>query len=529
MSKPKKATHAAVTRFIETYLPLKENDVQRLYHVPRNPRYDPETAVVEQIVLSVTPTPGVYSLVGQPPDESSTGSPALFPQIYPRPPRTLCFLHRPFNLDRRSVRKGTLVLSSHTSFDEILTVGWNTALAERLGMNTTDCLCVQGYKGDPERKIGSIGQTFITLEALMSCIQGEFGVSELAYAGLSDEVRIVAIMNAFNEGEVHRVVEMAKEQGWLGPGDDCRHVLYLTGQPRVSGLDAAKAMGMSVACVGHRQAEDWGIRYLGEELRRAFPNAQVEEVYEEEIPIVKEKKQPVVQGVLCAVAKTTKRIVTAGRSKPVAMQGSNETDPKSLVSNEATSILRGRPGRLSQPLTFTVRACPSKYDVSLYYTRHVLQLISEGRAADVEDDGNPTELLLPWLFCGSVVSKLRIEDLSSTKLPPGSPIKDGAAFRAFYERTMRQLHYDSTVVVRLLLDTSVKDDPFAVASFWGEIGIHLRPFARMIKFRFVFVVTPQNYGHCKQLASEPAAFPTWFTEDMWVVEVSNGRCDPAVD
>lgn len=295
MSRPKKPTHAAVTRFVETFLPPKENDVQRLYHTPRNPRYDPETAVVEQIVLSVTPTPGVYSLIGYPLDESTIGATTLLPRIYPRPPRTLCFLHRPFQLDRRSVRKGTLVLSSHTSFDEVLTVGWNTVLAERLGMATADCLCVQGYKGDPERKIGIIGLVSKSLDVVLSQVQNEFGASELAHEGSSDEIRIIAIMNAFNEDEVHRVLAMAQERGWITEGEDGGHLLYLTGQPRVSGMEAAKALGMSVACVGHRQGEDWGIQFLGQELRNAFPGARVEEVYEEEIPVVREKKVPVTQ------------------------------------------------------------------------------------------------------------------------------------------------------------------------------------------------------------------------------------------
>lgn len=294
MSRPKKITHAAVTRFVETILPLKENDVQRLYHVPRNPRYDAETAIVEQIVLSVTPTPGVYSLIGYPSDDNNVGFAA---QIYPRPPRTICFLHRPFNLDRRSVRKGTLILSSHTSFDEVLTVGWNTALAQRLDMDTGNCLCVQGYKGDPERRIGVIGQITVPLQELLIRIQQQFGVSELAHVGFSDEIRFVAIMNAFNEGEVHRVFQIAQERGWIVPDEDGRHLLYLTGQSRVSGLEAAKALGMSVACVGHRQAEDWGVRYMGETLRKAFPSARVREIYEEEIQVVKEK-EPAVQNLV---------------------------------------------------------------------------------------------------------------------------------------------------------------------------------------------------------------------------------------
>ncbi|KAF1830407.1 hypothetical protein BDW02DRAFT_573047 [Decorospora gaudefroyi] len=295
MSRPKKPSHAAVTCFVDSLLPLKENDVQRLYHVPRHPRYDPDSAVVDQIVLSVTPTPGVYSLIGYPLDESAAGSTAPFPRIHARPPRTLCFLHRPFTLDRRSVRTGTLVFASHTAFDEVLTVGWNTALAERLGMDVRDSLCVQGYKGDVGRKIGIVSQVSVTVGTLLDRIQGEFGTSELALGGRSDEIRVVAIMNAFNESEVHRVLDMTRQQGWVAPDEDGRHLLYLTGQPRISGLEAAKTLGMSVACVGHRQAEEWGIQYLATRLRSAFPDAHVEEVYEEEIPVMRAKKEVVVQ------------------------------------------------------------------------------------------------------------------------------------------------------------------------------------------------------------------------------------------
>jgi putative NIF3 family GTP cyclohydrolase 1 type 2 len=298
MQKSRKATHAAVSRFIASVLPLKENDVPRLYHVPRNPRYDPETAVVEHVVLSVTATPGVYSLIGYPHDEASIDADAPVLITLRRPPRTLCFLHRPFDLDRRSVRTGTLVLSSHTSFDEVLTVGWNPSLAERLGFDVNASLCVQGYKGkggwDPDRRIGIIGQVSQHRDLLVRRIEQEFGPVELAREGLSDEIHVVAIMNAFNQEQVHRVTEMAQQAGWIPPDDDGRHMLYLTGQPRVAGLEAAQALGISVACVGHRQAEDWGIRYMAVQLRTAFPGVSVEEVYEEEVPVIREKKVRVV-------------------------------------------------------------------------------------------------------------------------------------------------------------------------------------------------------------------------------------------
>ncbi|KAF2856736.1 hypothetical protein T440DRAFT_7047 [Plenodomus tracheiphilus IPT5] len=285
-----KPTHTIVNDYINLLLPLKENDVSRAYHVPRSPRYDPDTAVVEQIVLSVTPTPGVYSLIGHPFDRSTTGPTRPYPQIYPRRPRTICFLHRPFELDRRNVRSGTLVLSSHTSFDEVLTVGWNPVLAGRLGLNVAEASCIQGYKGDLERKIGIVGEVSLLRAQLLRDVQAEFGGVEFALEGLSDAIHVVAIMNAFNEEEVHRVLEVAHARGWIPREESGENILYITGQPRVAGLEAAKLLGMSVVCVGHRQAEDWGIRYIAAQLRNTFPTIRVEEVYEEEIPIVRKAK-----------------------------------------------------------------------------------------------------------------------------------------------------------------------------------------------------------------------------------------------
>ncbi len=284
MQKPKKVTHATIRRFIDTILPPKANDVTRLYHVPRNPRYDPQTAIADQIILSVAPTPSVYSFIGQSGFGVETESNA--PKFPPgkHPPRTLCFLHRPFKLDRRRVRGGTLILSSHTSFDEILTVGWNVVLAKQLGMNVDESFCIQGYKGDVNRKIGIVGQASVPRDTLIKYVQEEFRTTELIHKGLSSEIRIIAIMNAFHEDEVRRVLEIAQQRGWIEsnvitPG---QQILYLTGEPRIGGLQAAQALGMTVVCVGHREAEDWGIRYMAAQLRAAFPAVPVQEVYEEE-------------------------------------------------------------------------------------------------------------------------------------------------------------------------------------------------------------------------------------------------------
>lgn len=280
MQRSRKPTHAEVTRAIATILPVKENDVPRLYHTSRHPRYDAETAIVDQVVLSVTPTAGVYNLIGYPPVDPIAHS-SSFKQ---RPPRTLCFLHRPFTLDRRNVRKGTIVLSSHTCFDEVLTVGWNKVLASRLGMDVQKSCCVQGYKGDAQRRIGIIGQVCMPRDILLSRIREEFGEVELAHKGAVSDIHVVAIMNAFHHEEVVRVVGLCLQHNWILPNEDMaeKHILYLTGQPRPSGLETAKAYGMTVCCVGHRPAEDWGIRYMGAQLRTVFPRLPVKEVYEDE-------------------------------------------------------------------------------------------------------------------------------------------------------------------------------------------------------------------------------------------------------
>ncbi|KAF2659296.1 hypothetical protein K491DRAFT_689425 [Lophiostoma macrostomum CBS 122681] len=277
-------THSEVGRLISSFLPPRANDISLLYHVPRHGSYNFETAPVEQVILSVTPTPNVYQAIGKSDDRAKTGKSGNRESSQEaRPPYTICFLHRPFELDRHRVRREVLVLASHTSFDENLTIGWNPALAERFGMDVRDSMCVQGYKGDAERKIGIVGVVSMILGPLLQTIESEFGAIEYAQEGLSEEINLIAMMNAFSDKEVDRVIDMGQEKSWI-PWEDVplgRNVLYLTGQPRESGLTAAKKYGMTVACVGHRVAEQWGITFIAQQLRSAFPNVLVKEMYED--------------------------------------------------------------------------------------------------------------------------------------------------------------------------------------------------------------------------------------------------------
>ncbi|KAF2747623.1 hypothetical protein M011DRAFT_467686 [Sporormia fimetaria CBS 119925] len=300
-SMTRKPTHAEIAHLLTTLLPPRVNDVPLLYHFPQNASYHFQTAQADQVVLSVTPTGRFYNSVGEDPDKAPR-TPPQRPQARrdiqeERPlnnkeegriPNTVAFLHRPFELDTSRVRADLMVLASHTSFDENLTVGWNPALAEKLGVDISsgNYLCIQGHKGDPDRKIVLVASVSLLLGPLLQAIETEFGSIDHAQEGLSEEIHVLATMNAFSADEVERVLDEAENQHWVPDAVSAgRHVLYLTGQPRKSGLQAAKERGMTVVCVGHRVAEQWGITYLAAKLREAFPAIHVREIYEDELPM----------------------------------------------------------------------------------------------------------------------------------------------------------------------------------------------------------------------------------------------------
>lgn len=346
--------------------PAHPSEVPWAYHTPRPPL--PPFLPTAKLTLSITPTPGVYESLNR-------NNPSRLTRV--RPAQVL-FLHRPWSLDRKRIPRGTVVLASHKGFDEVLTVGWNVGLAGRLGVRVGDggeggegavgiggsgdvmdagaggvvgavgsskgenggdgvgvgerAVCIKGYKGDADRRIGLVGLVEggrdVRAEEILERVRREFvGVVEGSF-GFEDErgssgdesdggvplsdgiepgankpsegrIQVVAIMNAFHPEEVERVAAAANQlQGRCPPADaapsaDCGNVLYLTGAVREAGLQTARAKGMKVICVGHRACEEWGVRYTAEFARREFPLLEVEEILEEEEP--RPKKVKVVQ------------------------------------------------------------------------------------------------------------------------------------------------------------------------------------------------------------------------------------------
>jgi putative NIF3 family GTP cyclohydrolase 1 type 2 len=168
----------------------------------------------------------------------------------------------------------------------MLTVGHNVPLAARLHLNLDKHAVLQGYKTDPERLMGIAAPLIAqcSLTSVRDTIQREFGTCEI-FHGTQDpppELTAVAIVNAFNPEMINRVTNLAMHEGWIIDASNLSSVLYLTGQARDTGLEAAKSCSLSVACVGHRAAEEWGIRFLAMQLRDAFPDGQVIEIFEDE-------------------------------------------------------------------------------------------------------------------------------------------------------------------------------------------------------------------------------------------------------
>ncbi|GAB7359667.1 hypothetical protein MBLNU230_g6846t1 [Neophaeotheca triangularis] len=363
---PALPTLATLTTHLQTHLPWPPHprEVPYNYHTPRPPL--PPSTPIPKLLLSLTPTRTLYKT------PQTTRSP------------TLIFLHRPWTLDRKALPQATTVLASHKGFDELLTVGWNLALAGKLGVGVGDggeglesgegvmagrAVCVRGYKGEAGRRVGLVGLLEggrgVVAREVLERVRGEFGALEGVWGfgplegawgfegeglglgddgreggvplpgtafqdhggGADDLVKVVAVMNAFRLEEVERVAAAARQLQTLATPSEvssevkCTEVLYLTGAVREPGLEAARAKGMRVICVGHRACEEWGIRYLAEVARREFPLLDVEVLLEEEEEEELRAKAVKVQGENAGDGRGSKRKVATSRGDGVAGAG----------------------------------------------------------------------------------------------------------------------------------------------------------------------------------------------------------------
>lgn len=166
------------------------------------------------------------------------------------------FLHRPFFLTD-TMLPGIPVLASHLGFDQHLSIGYNPALADALGM----IALVPLSTGGSPHPVGMTGTLHTPLPwySLRALVTQEYQGTEMI-AGTARDVIIqrIAVAGAMSPALVHQAAE-------------ARAQVFITGQYRPSARLAIDANGMVMIAVGHRRAELWGLRRLAHETARAFP------------------------------------------------------------------------------------------------------------------------------------------------------------------------------------------------------------------------------------------------------------------
>ncbi|XWW46050.1 Nif3-like dinuclear metal center hexameric protein [Fibrella sp. USSR17] len=178
------------------------------------------------------------------------------------------WLHRPWHLNTATLPSDVGVLTHHLPFDECLTTGYNTRLAQVLGLES---LAELGYKQAadesdrllPKRAIGMIGDVpERSTESWLEQIQVAFGGYDRVEAGQVRSHRRVAVVGAMNPELVHEAHERSVS-------------LYLTGEYRKGTQKAVDETGMTVIAIGHKRTEEWGLRALGTLLTEQWEGLEV--------------------------------------------------------------------------------------------------------------------------------------------------------------------------------------------------------------------------------------------------------------
>ncbi|GAB2599720.1 Nif3-like dinuclear metal center hexameric protein [Spirosoma areae] len=180
------------------------------------------------------------------------------------------WIHRPWQLNLDGLPPDLGIVSHHLPFDETLTMGFNTRLAEQLG--AVGLLEPLGYKqalGEfvkelPKRPIGmifdGIEQEFDHLLTQINTVFGGYDRAEVgnSQAGWRANSCRIAVVGAMTD-------ELVREAAGRGAH------LYLTGAYRKPGQPAIDETGMAFIAVGHRRSEEWGLRALATLLPERWP------------------------------------------------------------------------------------------------------------------------------------------------------------------------------------------------------------------------------------------------------------------
>jgi len=168
------------------------------------------------------------------------------------------FLHRPWHLDMQNLPDDVGVLAYHLAFDLSLTLGFNSRLANVLQMTH---LVPFAYK--EKLPLGMLGDIPVTsTRDLLETLSELFGIPPVVENNMRETTSCIAVVGAMTDSTIRK----AAEQG--------AH-LYITGQFRQPARAAVIETGMTVAVIGHKTSELWGLRTLASLLHERWADLDV--------------------------------------------------------------------------------------------------------------------------------------------------------------------------------------------------------------------------------------------------------------
>ncbi|OKH56038.1 NGG1p interacting factor NIF3 [Calothrix sp. HK-06] len=218
-----------ITKFLNTFF-----QVERYNEDEQGGIYLPSTRSIKRLGLALEPWDGLYNWV------KNQHIDALF-------------LHRPWKLELEQLPPDIGVISYHLPFDESLTLGFNTRLADVLSLSNLE---VFGEKQN--RPIGMTGQApNQTFTDICDCVKEVFNGYEQIRAASENEVKKVAVVGAMTD----LLVREAASHGVN---------VYITGQLRQPAAQTVIDTQMSVIAVGHYRCEKWGLHTLASILQQRW-------------------------------------------------------------------------------------------------------------------------------------------------------------------------------------------------------------------------------------------------------------------
>ncbi len=168
------------------------------------------------------------------------------------------FLHRPWHLDMQTLPDDVGILAYHLAFDLTLTLGLNPRLANVLQMTY---LVPFAYR--ESLPLGMLGDISVTsTQKMLDMLTELFGIPPVVENNTRETMSRIAIVGAMTDSTVRK----AAEQGVH---------LYITGQFRQPARMAVNETGMTVAVIGHKTSELWGLRTLASLLRERWAHLDV--------------------------------------------------------------------------------------------------------------------------------------------------------------------------------------------------------------------------------------------------------------